>query len=132
MSACAPRQSALIYPRGKMIELADSTGQNYILETRDLQDRIGKYFMKVYNKMDWKLFREAQTAGGTTTFTTPKGTEVKVENTQAHSMMFTNNQDLMEVRVLTDSVAHHSIVVVSSKVMEATSKCGIRTPNPPP
>jgi hypothetical protein len=112
--------------------LADSTGQNYVLETRDSQDRISKYFMKAFDKMHWRLFREAASAGGTTSFTTPKEIEVKVENTQAHSMIFTNNQDLMEVRVLTDSVAHHSIVVVSSKVMEATSKCGIRTPNPSP
>ena len=127
---CAPRRPALIYPRGRMVELADSTGNNYILETSDSPDRICRYFKKVMEKMNWKLHNEVPSAAGTTTFTTPKGIEMSINNTQSRVLVFTDYKDLKEVRVLTDSVTHHSVVVVSSNVMEASSKCGVRTVKP--
>jgi hypothetical protein len=130
VSGCSPRQPALIYPRGKMVELADSTGNNYILETSDSPNRICQYFKKVMGKIDWKLERETPSAGGTTTFTTPLGVEMNVDNTLSRVLLFTDYRNLKEVRVLTDSVSHNSVIVVSSNVMEASSKCGVRTTKP--
>ena len=130
LTGCAPRQPALIYPRGKMVELADSTGNNYILETSDSPERICRYFKKVMEKTDWRLHNETPSAGGTTTFTTPRGVDITVNNTQSRVLVFTDYKNLKEVRVLTDSVTHNSVIVVSSNVMEASSKCGVRNVKP--
>jgi hypothetical protein len=80
--------------------------------------------------MDSRLHNETPSAGGTTTFTTPRGVGITVNNTQSRVLMFTDYKNLKEVRILTDSVTHHSVLVVSSKVMESNSKCGVQTVKP--
>ena len=124
---CQKSEPSLIYPRGEMLELSDSTGWNYIMKAIDSQDRICQYYRKTMETMEWILHDEVPSQGGKFSFTTQNGNTIKIDNLKSNIMIFTDYIDVLEVRVLTDSVLNNTIIVVSSKIKESASKKSLQS-----
>lgn len=104
------------------MELSDSTGWNYIMKTTDPPERIYRYYMKTMKTIGWTLHNEVPSQGGTLSFTTQKGVPIEVKNLKSNILIFTDYRNLLEIRVLTDSISNETIIVVSSKLKESASK----------
>jgi hypothetical protein len=105
-----------------MVELSDSTGWNYIMKATDSPERICRYYKKTMETMGWTLHNEVPSQGGTLSFATRNGVPIEVKNLQSNVMIFTDYRDLLEVRVLTDTVSNNTVIVVSSKLKQSASK----------
>ena len=119
---CHQSEPSLIYPRGNMVEISDSTGWNYIIETTDSPDRICQYYNKAMAKMKWILHNEIANQGGHLSFSTPNGKPITINNLKSRVMIFTDYYNVLEVRVLTDSLSNNTILVVSSKIGKSATK----------
>ncbi len=119
---CQKSEPSLIYPHGEMVELSDTTGWNHIMKTSDSQDQICQYYKKTMETMQWTLHNEVPSHGGNLSFTTQSGKPIEINNLKSRIMIFTDYHDVLEVRVLTDSVSNNTIIIVSSKIKESASK----------
>ncbi len=119
---CQKSEPSLIYPRGEMVELSDSTGWNYIMKTSDPQDQICQYFKKTMTAMEWTLHNEVPSHGGNLSFITQSGISIEINNLKSNILIFTDYYDVLEVRVLTDSMSNNTIIVVSSRIKQSASK----------
>ena len=121
ITGCQKSEPSLIYPRGEMVELSDNTGWNYIIKATDSQNRICRYYKKTMETMGWTLHNEVPTQGGTLSFTTRNGVPIEIKNLKSNILIFTDYHDVLEVRVLTDSISINTMIVVSSKIKESAS-----------
>jgi hypothetical protein len=72
--------------------------------------------------MEWTLHNEVPSQSGNLSFTTPSGVPMQINNLKSNIMIFTDYHDVLEVRVLSDSVSGNTVIVMSSKIKESASK----------